>query len=197
MKKNTVYIIVAIIGLVIGYLISNYTHHEEEIHQKEQAVLMLEKVKKVFKIIAVEGQVSEIFDHKEYWAYDLSPFRKKMLIRAIAKVSVGYDMDSLTIDIDEKSKTLIIGPFPKAQILSIDHDIDYYDVSEGLFNTFQPKDYNKVQKKVKDLIEEKASEGFLFEKAEKQKQSLINTLEEMIRIYGWQIKIKENQELLN
>ena len=125
---------------------------------KEDSKVLLEKVKTVSKLITVEGYFSEIYDYQEHWGYDLSPFRKKALIRVKAKVSVGYDLTKMNFEADTKTKTITISNMPDPEILSIDHDLDYYDITEGTFNTFEEADYNKMnaaaKEKVRGLVNE-------------------------------------------
>src|SRR5690606_16599758 len=70
-------------------------------NQHVQASVMLEKVKLVTKLVSVEGQFSEILEKKEWYNYDFfNLFSKKILVRVQAKVSVGYNFESLNISVD-------------------------------------------------------------------------------------------------
>ena len=57
-------------------------------HVVQDSTVVMEKVQKVLKLVTVEGQFSEIHQHSEYYGYDISPLRKKALIRVKAKVLV-------------------------------------------------------------------------------------------------------------
>ncbi|MBK9982670.1 MAG: DUF4230 domain-containing protein [Saprospiraceae bacterium] len=46
----------------------------------------------------------------------------------------------------------MISGMPPAEILSVDHDLDYYDLSEGFFNSFSTEDYNKINADAKDFV---------------------------------------------
>ena len=63
----------------------------------QDATVLLEKVKKVSKLIAVEGYLSEIYEYEQ--KNDLLDipilFGKKALIRVNAKASVGYDFEKM------------------------------------------------------------------------------------------------------
>jgi hypothetical protein len=38
------------------------------------------------------------------------------------------------------------------ELISLDHTLDYYDISEGTFNSFSAEDYNKINNDVKEHI---------------------------------------------
>jgi Protein of unknown function (DUF4230) len=157
---------------------------------KEDAQVLLEKVKTVSKLITVEGYFSEIYDYQEYWAYDLSPFRKKALIRVKAKVSVGYDLTKVNFEADSKTKMIVISNLPAPEILSIDHDLDYYDITEGTFNSFGEEDYNKMNNNAKDRIRKEALNSDLFLTAEKESAEMLEMVRFMVEGAGWGLEVR-------
>lgn len=160
-----------------------------KLKKEEKATILLESIKNVSKLIAVEGYFSEIYDYKEYYGFDIFLFRKKALVRVKAKVSVGYDLEKMKVEARSAEKKIIIGPMPPPQILSIDHELDYYDITEGAFNGFTPEDYNKINKNAKDFIVARVKDSELFKKAEDQKMQVMNTIKALVESAGWEIKI--------
>ena len=136
--KKFKYIIIAIIfvAAVLGAWWIGLKTNMFQKHQEESATVMLNKIEKVVKLVAVEGNISEIYDYKDYYSFDIAPFRKKALVRVNAKVSAGYNFEKMEVIIDEEARIITIINFPDAEILSIDHDLDYYDISQGTFNRF-------------------------------------------------------------
>jgi len=118
-------------------------------------------------------------------------FRKKALIRVNAKASIGYDFEKVKLTIDQDSKTITIDDFPEPEVLSIDHDLDYYDISQGTFNTFTNEDYNKINKRAKDYVKTLAGEGELIESAREQKDELVSTLQLLLDGLGWKLIVEE------
>ena len=102
----------------------------------ETATTLVEQIEKVAKLATVEGHFSEIYNYKDYYGYDWAIFRKKALIRVQASVSAGYDLRMIEVEANPTTKQIIISKLPKPMILSIDHDLDYYDLTEGTFNAF-------------------------------------------------------------
>lgn len=166
--------------------------------QSENTTIMLEKIKTVTKLISVEGQFSELFDYKETYDYDVfNLFSKKILLRVTAKVSVGYDFEKVNISIDSLNKTVSLNELPVAEVLSIDHNLDYYDITQGTFNKFTTQEYNMINKKAKDFIATKANNAELLAVAEKQKTEYINMMDMALQSAGWTLVIKFPKELLN
>ncbi len=173
-----------------GILLTRWYFKRQEAVVKENGVVLLERIKQVAKLITVEGYFSEIYDYQDYYGYDLSFFRKKALIRVKAKVSVGYDLEKMKITSDAATKTIRLSGIPPAEILSIEHDLDYYDVQEGFFNEFSTEDYNKLNAKAKDFIRKKALESDLIQNATTQRNSLLETMRFMAESMGWKLEVE-------
>ncbi len=189
MSKLVVWIALLAVFFAAGVWVTRTVYAANDIKSEEQAQVLLERVKTVCKLITVEGYFSEVYDYKDYWGYDWSPFRKKALVRIKAKVSVGYDMENMQFSTDAATKTIKISQLPEPSILSIDHDLDYYDITEGTFNAFTPEDYNRLNAKAKAYIEEQAKKSNLFESATKQGNQTIETLRALAEAAGWKLEI--------
>jgi hypothetical protein len=112
-------------------------------------------------------------------------------MRVKAKVSVGYDLNKLKFDLDKETWTLYIRNVPnEPEIISIDHQIDYYDISQGSFNSFSEKDYNKIQKNAKEMIAKKAATGELMIRAKKQGLELLDLIKFMAEGAGWKVEVE-------
>ncbi|HMT52223.1 MAG TPA: DUF4230 domain-containing protein [Saprospiraceae bacterium] len=173
-------------------------NHYFEAIKAENTTIVLEKIKTVTKLISVEGQFSELYNYKESYDYDFfNLFSKKIILRVNAKVSVGYDFEKINISVDSLSKIVTFNELPQAEILSIDHDIDYYDISEGTFSSFTPEEYNAIQKKAKNLIAEKAKNTPLIAEAEKQKAEYLKMIDMALTSAGWKLIIKGQNKLKN
>ena len=188
--KNIFILIIFLVALAVawwtGFKSSMFKHVQEE-----NATVLLNRIEKVMKLVAVEGNISEIYDYKDYMSFDIAPFRKKALVRVNAKVSAGYDFEKMEVTVDESSKSIIVRNFPEAEILSIDHDLDYYDLSQGTFNRFTNEDYNMINSRAKSYVAEKAKDSDLLQAAEEQKQELLDMINLLVQAGGWTLNVKE------
>ena len=186
--------IVSIVGfltlLLLVFFGTRYWYSQDSMTVEEESAVLLERINTVTKLITVEGEFSEIYDYKDYWKYDLSPFRKKALVRIRGKVSVGHDLNKVEIESFPQQKRIVISNLPAPTILAIDHEISYYDITQGSFNTFTTKDYNKINQNAKDLIRQKAEESILMKTAEDQGVQLLKMIGFMAEQMGWTVEIE-------
>jgi hypothetical protein len=100
-------------------------------------------------------------------------------------------LNKLKFDLDKETWTLYIRNVPnEPEIISIDHQIDYYDISQGSFNSFSEKDYNKIQKNAKEMIAKKAATGELMIRAKKQGLELLDLIKFMAEGAGWKVEVE-------
>jgi len=198
MKTLTRYSIVIflIIASAIGGVMWGKKMEIFKTHEKESSHVMLEKVAKVFKLVAVEAHVSEIYNYKQYKYWDIDLLRKQALVRVKAKVSIGYDFEELEFLVDEKEGVVSLIGFPDPKILSVDHELDYYDMNEGLFNSFDGEELTDISQKAKDYTVSLIEKGDLFKQAEEQKDELLKMLKDIFALSGWEMQIKDVEEVL-
>jgi hypothetical protein len=181
------------LGLVLAFVVGIFLTYKyyglTENKSSESSTVLLERIQNVCKLVTVEGHFSEVYQHSDYWGYNVWPFNKKILIIVKAKVSAGYDMTTMKIVMDSKTKTVILENVPKhAQVLSIDHTLEYFDINEGSFNSFTPKDYSELNEKAKNFIKTKAEESQLRKLAEEQGNKMLDMIRFMAEASGWKVE---------
>lgn len=189
MTKNVLILLALLLGIGGGIFIAQKYYSFGQTVTRENSQVLLESMREVAKVIAVEGNFSEIYSHEDYYSFDIVAFRKKALLRVEAKVSVGYNLENMQITADDTARKIIISNLPQPEILSVDHDIDYYDIQEGAFNSFTPKEFSDINARAKQFIEEKVkSDGsYLFNAAEKQKNRMLETLGILAQTAGYEL----------
>jgi hypothetical protein len=155
------------------------------------STVMMEKIKKVAKLVTVEGYFSEIYDHKDYKWYDFGFLRKKALIRIKAKVSVGFDLTKMKIETNGVTKTIYLSELPKPEILSIEDKLDYYDISEGTFNSFKPEDYNALNERAREYIRETAKQSEVMLLAHEHGDKVLDIIKAVAEGSGWKVVRKD------
>ena len=194
MRTFILAIFIAILGIVIGGGVVYYFFGQPlialpKMEEKEEvsSSIVLEKINKVYKMIVVEGEFADIVDHKEYYGFDLPGFRKRALVKIKAKVSVGYDLDSLKIETDHTNKLIILENWPEPEILSIDADINYYDIENSVFNSFTPEELNAIYAAAKDSIRSQAERSRLFDIARSQSGDMFEMIAVVAEASGWRV----------
>lgn len=191
MTKKIIIGVALLLCVALGVWATRWYYQSLAIKVQEDSQVLLQQIQQVYKLTAVEGYFSEVYDYSDYWGYDLSIFRRKALIRVKAKVSVGYDMEKVTFDSDPLNKTIYIRNLPEPTILSIDHDLDYYDITEGVFNSFTADDYTKISGKAKAYIQDQALKSPLLENARQQREKMFAALRVMIDNAGWKLVVED------
>ncbi len=182
--------ILAVIALACfgGYMAYQYYTSWMEQKVKEESEVLLEKVKTVCKLVTVEGHYSNFVDFESYWGYDWSIFRKKALVRVQGRVSIGYDLTNLKLEARPEDKTVLVSNLPDPTIINIEHELDYYDLKEGMFNSFTQEELNRINRIAKDKIIEEARSSDLFLTAEKQANQMLDLLKFIVESAGWELR---------
>lgn len=188
MTRGFVQLLTLIVAFIIGGLLT-YRYFVPGTKATENASVLLEKIQAVTKLTTVEGQFSEIYNYNESDGYMLNLWDKKVLVRVRATVSAGYDLERMHLEADPATRTVRMSALPEPQILSIDHTLDYYDISEGYFTSFTPEDYNRINQRAKDLIREKAQESTLLPAASEQAAKMLDLIRFMTESAGWKLVI--------
>ncbi|MGK0365762.1 MAG: hypothetical protein ACI85O_002830 [Saprospiraceae bacterium] len=190
MAKNIAAIVALFLVFGLGIFAAKKYYQLGETVATQNSQVLLERMKSVAKVIAVEGYFSEIYTHEDYYNFDLSPFRKKALLRVKAKVSVGYNLENMKIEANDATKVISISNVPDPEILSIDHDVDYYDIQEGTFNSFTEQELTDLNRRAKKFIEEKAKsdELGLLPAAEEQKLKMLESMKMIANTAGYEVK---------
>lgn len=195
MKFSGKYLWLTLLFLLTGSLfwyLGRYGGTKSRVTDIQQDIV-LEQLREVFQMGTAEAVFSEIFSYKDYYRFDYAPFRKKALIRIRAKVLAGYELDSMSWEVLGDKKKIIFYGLPEAKILSIEQELDYYDITEGTFNSFSAEDHSLMQKQTRDFIRKKAEESPLRAKAQKQMENQLGMVKTVLAEYGWTLEIKEKR----
>jgi len=179
-----------LIGIVLlGSLFLIFSKRFTKNKSEEQSVVLLEKIRNVSKMITVEGDFSEImhFEDVKGMLLNLVSSKKKAIVLANAKVFIGFDMKKIRLQSLPQKKKLILEHFPKPEILSIETDIQYYDVKHGYFNKFAASDLSTLNKKVRSNIEEKIPDSELLYSATAKALETVKIIEQMVSTFGWKL----------
>ena len=183
-----------LLGLVLGALSMNWGYAWLNRKKKneltiQQSTVLLEKVKSVCKLITVEGDFAEIyrFENRKGHFMNLFSSKKKALIVINAKAHLGYDFKKLKVSADPERKTIILGNFPPPEILSIEPELEFYDIRNDLFNAFTPADMTSLNKEAKTHIREKIPESGLMDTARHEALEAILLMEKIVETLGWKL----------
>ena len=187
-------IVEALLGLILGailmyWLYSFFNRKKKKELVKHQSTVILDKIKSVCKLVSVEGDFAEIYryENTKEGFFSMLSSKKKALIVINAKAQIGYDLKKLKLHADNDKKKIILSDFPEPEILSIEPDLQFYDIKNGLFNSFSPNDLTELNHKAKEHIREKIPESGLIDTAKKEALQAVLLIEKIVETIGWKL----------
>jgi len=184
----------AILGLILGAILmywffSLFRKKKNKEITEHQSVVLLERIKSVCKLISVEGDFAEIYKYentKEHFM-SLVSSTKKALIVINAKAQIGYDLQKILMHANNEKKQIILTNFPEPQVLSIEPELEFYDIQNGLFNAFTPSDLTSLNQEAIKHIKEKIPQSGLMETARKEAMEAVLLIEKLVETIGWSV----------
>lgn len=187
-RSTLLSIIILLVFFWSGMTFYKYVISPKQDVAKIDSTLIIERIEKVMKLISVEGHYTEMLNYNKT-KYDIPGFRKKALVEVSGKVSVGYNLENLNMKYDTQNRILEIDNFPEPEIISIESNTRYFDLEQGLFNSFSKDELTEIDQKSKEIIRQKALNDHLIEAANQQKEEIIAILIDPLLQSGWDIKI--------
>lgn len=184
----------AFLGLILGailmyWMFSFFRFKKSKELTEHQSVILLEKIRSVCKLISVEGDFAEIYRYENTKERFLSlvSSRKKALIIINAKAHIGYDLKKVLMHADTGKKKIILTNFPEPEVLSIEPELQFYDIQNGMFNSFSPDDLTSLNQEAKKHIREKIPQSGLMLTARKEALQAVLLIEKIVETIGWKL----------
>lgn len=196
------------LGLILGaismyWVYSIFRKKKNKEITEHQSTVLLDKIRSVCKLVSVEGDFAEIYRYENIKAHFMSlvSSKKKALLVINAKAHIGYDLKKVEIRADNENKRIILTNFPEPEVLSIEPDIQFYDIQSGMFNFFSSDDLTLLNKEAKEHIREKIPQSGLIETARNEALQAVLLIEKIVETIGWKLdysalEITEKQKAL-
>jgi hypothetical protein len=187
-----------LLGLFLGAIITYWVLKYIKIQKRKditnsQSMVIMEKIRKVWKLITVEGEFAEIYHYentKERFMSMVSS-KKKAILLINAKAHVGYDLSKIKMEANNDKKVIRLTEFPDPQILSLETDLKYYDKKEGLFNKFDSTDLTEVNSQAKEHVLLKIPESGLFDTAKSEALEAVLLIQNIVETIGWTLDYED------
>ncbi len=186
------------LGIVIAFVIVfglRYCENKKDNREQLEAntALIQKELKNVGKLIVTEGSYAQVFtynDSKDLF-YGFLDAQKKALIVVNAKASIAYDLSKVNTEVNEATKTVTITNIPEPE-LSINPNIEYYDVTQDYLNQFTATDYNKIKNRVEKSLQKKIEASELRTNAENRLISELQKIFILTNSMGWTLEYNGN-----
>ena len=107
-----------------------------------------------------------------------------------AKASIAYDLSKIRTQVDESHKTVTITYVPEPE-LSINPNIEYYDIQQDYLNQFEASDYNKIKQRVEASLRKKIEASELATNAQNRLISELQKIYILTSSMGWALQYKK------
>ena len=186
------------VGLLLGTLLTYVIYVQFNRKKKKelttrQSTVLLDKIRSVCKLISVEGDFAEIYRYENRKSHfgKLFSTKKKALIVINAKAHIGFDFKKLKVTADTETRTVVLSHFPQPEILSIEPELEFYDIRNDLFNAFTPEDMTALNKEAKTHIREKIPDSGLMDSARHEALEAILLMEKIVETIGWTLNYED------
>lgn len=88
---------------------------------------------------------------------------------------------------DTDKKKIILSNFPQPEVLSIEPELEFYDIKNGLFNSFTPSDLTSLNQEAKKHVMEKIPESGLMDTARREALEAVLLIEKIVETIGWKL----------
>ena len=183
-----------VLGIVLGailmyWMYTFFRRKQSKERTMYQSTVLLERIKSVCQLITIEGDFAEIFQFESTKEHFLSLIssKKKALIVINAKARIGYDLKKILMHADTGRKRIILTNFPQPEILSVEPELEFYDIKNGLFNSFTPDDLTTLNKEAKSHIQAKIPQSGLMETARREALEAVLLIEKLVETIGWKL----------
>ena len=195
MLKNIFILLSFLSALLLGLFISKWWYQQPSEKTKTEAQVLLNQIQTVSKLVNTEGYFSEVYSEENTKSYYFFNSTKKIIIKVKAKVSAGYDLSGMKITTDQNSKTIHITGIPAPGIISIEPEISYYDINNGVFNQFSSEDYTRLNKKAMDTIRTMALSSNLMTTVRTQGVKNFASLRTLAENMNWKIVFDDEKNI--
>jgi hypothetical protein len=156
---------------------------------RQDASVIINKIERVFKVVCAEGHFSEVFDYSHTTKIAMViPSTKKALLIVHGKVLMGYDFKKAELSVDPETNAVRFTKMPPPEVLSIEQDLKYYNLDNGLFNKFDNEDLSALQAEAKQKVLQRVAQSNLGSIANAQLQHLLSELKE---VHQWKLDVPQ------
>ena len=199
MKRIIAAIIMLALALLV-FFITREVYRPAASSESVSSTVLLERIRPVLKLITVEGDFSELYNYRNAeapfdWLKQFQPFQKWAVLRVTGKASVGYDLEGLKLDFNDADHTVSLVSMGKPQLLSLEHDVDYFDLEAGTFTSFTAADHSRINTQAKDLMRKAVEQSGLYKSAEIRRDELLPVLRSLVESAGWTLKTPGMEEV--
>ncbi len=143
----------------------------------------------VRKLVVTEARYAKIYTYQNTSSYgwDFFKSRKTALISSNAAVTIAFDLKKMNFQLDAQRKKIVILNVPPPEI-SIDPNLTYYRIENGLINKFEAGDLNRIKGLVTKDLERILSNSAIVNNAQNRLFSELSQIYILAGSMGWSLE---------
>jgi hypothetical protein len=149
--KIWTYVSLILLGMIIGASLYAFIVRPAQSFRSIDSTIILDRIKSVSKLVTTEGYYSNVYHMENYRWVNLYPFKKQVTFKVKLKALVGVDLTKMVVTPDEQNKVIYIENVPEVEPIAIDPIIEFFDMSNGMFNDFDKEDLNEINSIVRNM----------------------------------------------
>lgn len=195
MKDIFKYIISGVIAVALFYFVTHYIDKNREEEKLIAETALIEKeINNVSKLVVTEMKYAKVYNYEntKSYSWDFFSSQKSALIISNATAQISYDLKQMKYEVDAQEKTITIKYIPQPEI-TIDPNLTFYKMDNGLINRFEGKDYNTIKRKVKNDLKREIEKDQVIKNAQNRLLSELSTIYVLSNSMGWKLIYNEKQ----
>ncbi len=153
--------------------------------KKRQEASILTSVQTISKLATVQHHYSDIFEWNDQKDLVLFQLKKSLLATGTASVLAGINLEESELTVFKQGEQVKI-TFPRAQIFSVDSQLQFAGEADMIFRRISIDDRNRLLLESKESFRKKALESGIIAQAEEKAASQISSYLEGL---GYQAEI--------
>ena len=91
---------------------------------------------------------------------------------------------------DKSKKIIALTHLPQPEVLSLEPHLEFYDIKNGIFNTFSSEDLTQVNQEAREHILDKIPGSRLMDTARNEALQAVLMIEKIVETIGWKLDYK-------
>ncbi|WP_397303760.1 DUF4230 domain-containing protein [Nonlabens ulvanivorans] len=188
--KNLKTLILGALMMLAIVLIYDYIkgYRTEQANLIAQTELIEKEVQSVSKLIVTEASYGKVYTYENTKSYGWDYFssQKTAVVISNAKAQVIYDLKNLEYSIDSERKEIVFSKLPDATI-NINPNLNFYQLDNGILNTFEAKDFNSMKQKISKDIERQIRNSDILKNADERLLIELTRIFVLSNSMGWTV----------
>ena len=187
--KYFVLLLAIVLAGIVGWLAKD---RMQSVPSEEVAARVQDQVQRLAQIATAEATASRMIRYDDPGMTDWFPGTdKRVIVKADARVLMGYDLEGVTVTVDEGGRALVIERWPAPRELAFEVDTEFFDIREGIFTRVGREYLNAINARAKARMRREVDVEALARESRAQAEQLHDLLRGELAAQGWTLRVED------